>query len=115
MAIRVNDRSEQRRILRAGLTFSIDPKDKKKEAFSITFPLNVQGGGIPLAVVGVLVAIHFGHPDVTEDVDIVVARDALDRLLDEAPKHGFKVKSRSKVGWHTLAFEDVEINIVPEG
>jgi len=43
MAIRVNDRSEQRRILRAGITFSIDPKGKKKETFSITFPLNVDG------------------------------------------------------------------------
>lgn len=43
MAIRINDRSEQTRILRAGLTFSIDPKGKKKETYSITFPLNVQG------------------------------------------------------------------------
>lgn len=43
MAIRVNDRSEQRKILRAGITFSIDPKGKKKETFSITFPLNVDG------------------------------------------------------------------------
>jgi|EP01037_Dinobryon_pediforme_P015114 YD repeat-containing protein len=44
MAIRVNDRSEQMRILRAGITFSIDPKGKKKETYSITFPLNVAGG-----------------------------------------------------------------------
>jgi uncharacterized membrane protein YgcG len=43
MAIRVNDRSEQTRILRAGITFSIDPKGKKKETFSLTFPLNVGG------------------------------------------------------------------------
>jgi len=43
MAIRINDRSKQTRILKAGLTFSIDPKGKKKETFSITFPLNVQG------------------------------------------------------------------------
>jgi YD repeat-containing protein len=43
MAIRVNDRSQQTRILKAGITFSIDPKGKKKEAYSITFPLNVQG------------------------------------------------------------------------
>src|ERR1700761_5522664 len=40
MVIRVNDRTEQARILRAGLTFIIDPKGKKKDAFSITFPLN---------------------------------------------------------------------------
>jgi YD repeat-containing protein len=43
MAIRINDRSEQMRILRAGLTFSIDPKGKKKETYSITFPLNMNG------------------------------------------------------------------------
>jgi hypothetical protein len=43
MAIRVNDRSEQTRILKAGLTFSIDPKGKKKETYSLTFPLNVGG------------------------------------------------------------------------
>jgi hypothetical protein len=71
--------------------------------------------GAPLAVVGGLAAIHFGYPAITEDIDIVVARDAIDRLLVEAPFHGFKVKWRSKSGWHTLAFEDVEINIVPEG
>jgi hypothetical protein len=71
--------------------------------------------GTPLAVIGGLAAIHFGYPAITEDIDIVVARDAIDRLLVEAPQHGFKVKWRSKTGWHTLAFEDVEINIVPEG
>jgi hypothetical protein len=38
MAIRINDRSEQTRILYAGLTFSIDPKGHKKEAFTVTFP-----------------------------------------------------------------------------
>jgi YD repeat-containing protein len=43
MAIRINDRLDQMKILRAGLTFSIDPKGKKKDAFSITFPLTVQG------------------------------------------------------------------------
>lgn len=43
MAIRINDRLEQRKLLKAGITFSVDPKGKKKETFSITFPLNVQG------------------------------------------------------------------------
>ncbi len=49
MAIRINDRSQQRRILRAGLTFSIDPKGKKKETYSITFPVSVQGGSLQTA------------------------------------------------------------------
>ncbi len=43
MAIRINDRSEQMRILGAGITLSIDTRGKKKETFSITFPV----GGRP--------------------------------------------------------------------
>jgi hypothetical protein len=39
MAVRINDFSEQVRIVNAGLTFSIDPKGKKKESFTITYPL----------------------------------------------------------------------------
>jgi uncharacterized membrane protein YgcG len=50
LAIRVNDRSEQARILRAGITFSIDPKGKKKETFSLIFPLNLDGG-TPLSAI----------------------------------------------------------------
>jgi YD repeat-containing protein len=46
MAVRVNDRSEQARILRAGITFSINPKGKKKEVFSITYPLSTNGSPI---------------------------------------------------------------------
>ena len=42
MAIRIIDRSEQIRILRAGLTLSIDTRGKKKETFSITFPVGDQ-------------------------------------------------------------------------
>jgi hypothetical protein len=49
MAIRVNDRSEQLRILKAGITISIDPKGKKRETYSITFPLNTKSGSGSLA------------------------------------------------------------------
>jgi uncharacterized membrane protein YgcG len=38
LALRISDRTEQRRALMAGITFSIDPKGKKKETFSVTFP-----------------------------------------------------------------------------
>jgi len=38
VAVMVNDHSEQQRILMAGITFSINPKGKKKEAYSVTFP-----------------------------------------------------------------------------
>jgi hypothetical protein len=71
--------------------------------------------GIPLAIVDGLAAIHFGYPAITEDIDIAVSKDDLERLLASAPHYGFKVKWRSTTGWHTLSFEDVEINIVPEG
>ena len=43
LAVRINDRPEQIRILRAGLTFSVDPKGKKKETYSIIFPLSING------------------------------------------------------------------------
>lgn len=39
MAIRINDRTEQMRILNAGLTLSVNTKGKKKETYSITFPV----------------------------------------------------------------------------
>ncbi len=43
MVIRINDRSEQMRILGAGLTLSIDTRGRKKESFSVTYPI----GGKP--------------------------------------------------------------------
>src|ERR1700749_3139099 len=48
MAIRINDRSQQIRVLRAGLTLSIDTKGRKKETFSITFPVGDQSIGAQL-------------------------------------------------------------------
>jgi YD repeat-containing protein len=42
MAIKITERSEQIRVIKAGITFSIDPKGKKKETYSITFPANTQ-------------------------------------------------------------------------
>ncbi|MDF2434276.1 MAG: hypothetical protein JWP44_3907 [Mucilaginibacter sp.] len=48
LAIRIKDRLDQTKVLRAGVTFGIDPKGKKKETYSITFPLNVQGSS-PIA------------------------------------------------------------------
>ena len=38
-AIRISDRMDQIRTLNAGITLSIDTKGKKKESFSLTFPL----------------------------------------------------------------------------
>lgn len=43
MAIRINDRSEQTRILGAGLTLSINTKGKKKADYTLTFPFAEAG------------------------------------------------------------------------
>ncbi|WP_428327312.1 hypothetical protein [Mucilaginibacter sp.] len=48
MAIKINDRSEQIRVLRAGITLSVNTKGKKKETFSITFPLSTNGTNPPI-------------------------------------------------------------------
>jgi hypothetical protein len=43
IAIRINDRLDQARIINAGVTLSMDPKGKKKETFTMTFPLSDPG------------------------------------------------------------------------
>jgi len=43
MAIRFSDRTEQLRVLNAGLTFGIDPKGKKKETFALNYPAPIAG------------------------------------------------------------------------
>ncbi|AMR32818.1 hypothetical protein A0256_16030 [Mucilaginibacter sp. PAMC 26640] len=43
LVLRINDYSEQQRALMAGITFSIDPKGKKKETYSVTFPYTDPG------------------------------------------------------------------------
>lgn len=70
---------------------------------------------IPIAIVRGLGAIHHGYPAVTQDIDVAVGRDHLDRLIQCAPRYGFKVSWKSKSGWHTLMHDDVEINVIPEG
>jgi YD repeat-containing protein len=51
MAIRINDYGEQVMVLNAGLTLSVDPRGRKKESFTVTFPVGQEGGptnfGIP--------------------------------------------------------------------
>ncbi len=46
-AIRISDRLEQARVLNAGITISIDTHGKKKETFSMTFPLRYPGTPAP--------------------------------------------------------------------
>lgn len=70
---------------------------------------------LPIAIVGGLGAIRYGYAAATEDIDIVVGDSDLEKILGLASNYGFKVVWVAKSGWHTLAFGDVEINIVPEG
>jgi hypothetical protein len=46
-AIRISERLEQARVLNAGITLSIDTRGKKKETFSMTFPLRYPGSPAP--------------------------------------------------------------------
>ncbi len=70
---------------------------------------------ISLAIVGGLGAIHFGYPSATQDIDIAIDRENLQSVIDVSSRYGLKVAWESKLGWHTLTHDDVEINIVPEG
>jgi hypothetical protein len=74
-----------------------------------------QTEGIPIAIVRGLGAIRYGYPAATQDIDVAVGRDHLEKLIQAAPHFGFKVAWEAKSGWHTLMHGDVEINVVPEG
>ena len=71
--------------------------------------------GIPIAIVGGLGAIRYGYPAATQDIDVAVGRGHSEAFVRVAPRYGFKIAWEAKTGWHTLTFEDVEINVVPEG
>jgi YD repeat-containing protein len=92
IAIRVNDRLSQMRILRAGLTFSIDTKGKKKETFSITFPLNVGGGKTPMD------KLH------TDDAPTDITKQDRDELMRE--------RLTSLRGIKVTGFKDVEDEMI---
>lgn len=70
---------------------------------------------IPIAIVGGLAAIRYGHAAATQDIVVAVGQQSLPNLILLAPAYGFKLVWESKLGWHTLTHGDVEIKIVPEG
>jgi uncharacterized membrane protein YgcG len=88
LAVRVNDRLDQMRILRAGLTFSIDTRGKKKETFSVTFPVSVQGGKTPME------NLH------TDDAPTDITQQDRDELMRE--------RLTSLRGIKVVGFKDVE-------
>ena len=70
---------------------------------------------LPIAIVGGLGAIHYGYPATTEDIDVAIASDQLEILLNVAAQFGFRIAWRAESGWHTLTLGEVEIKVVPEG
>ncbi|GAA4310322.1 hypothetical protein GCM10023149_04950 [Mucilaginibacter gynuensis] len=52
LAIRFNDRTEQQRVLMAGLTWGINVKGKKKAAYTLTFPSRDPESGPPAMPAG---------------------------------------------------------------
>ena len=88
--VAADNRSQQARILRAGLTFTIDPKGKKKEIYSITFPLNVQGSP----------KMPDLHPDDIADI----TQQQRDELMQE--------KLTSLRGIKVVGFKDIEDDMI---
>jgi len=70
---------------------------------------------MPIAIVGGLGTIHYGYPAATQDIDIVVGRRDLGKLIKAAPHCNFVITWEAKSGWHNLKHGEVEINVVPEG
>ena len=90
LAVKIYDRSEIARVLMAGLTFSLDTKGKKKETYSITYPLNI--GATPV----------FHRPS-TDNEDNITQADR-DELMRE--------KLTTLRGIKVVGFTDVEDDMI---
>jgi hypothetical protein len=115
MAIRINDRSEQIRVLRAGLTLSIDTRGKKKESYSITFPIGDQSQhDLPQQVADLQ-----GNNDVTQE-DRDNLKEAQLTKLREIRVSGFKdiegetITTSNTYGIKTAIDYDKDGNLVYE-
>ena len=91
LAVKIYEKSEIGRVLNAGLTFSIDPKGKKKETFSITFPLNVQGSA----------TVPFKRPEGDEDA---ISQEDRNELMRE--------RITSLRGIKVVGFKDIEDDMI---
>jgi hypothetical protein len=102
MAIRVNDRSEQIRILRAGLTLSIDTRGKKKESFTITFPVGDQSAE---GMAETAQDLQGGNSDVKQEDRDELMRARLTKLR-EIRVTGFKdIESETMTTSNTYGFK----------
>src|SRR3569623_386700 len=114
MAIRINDRSEQMSVLAAGLTLSIDTRGKKKDTFSITFPI----GGDPH-----MIADQENQPLSSSDQDQGVHDDKMKAHLTKLRQikvTGFKdvesdlITTSNTYGFRTAIDFDKDGNLVYE-
>lgn len=71
--------------------------------------------GIPIAIIGGMAAIKHGYKRYTHDVDMVIAQQQLDTIIHVAPRYGIKIIWHDPHGWHKFQYEDVRIEVVPEG
>jgi hypothetical protein len=102
MAIRINDRSEQIRVLRAGLTLSIDTRGKKKETFTMTFPF---GDGSAPSMAENAMDLHGGNNDVKQEEREELMKAKLTKLM-EIKVTGFKdVESETMTTSNTYGFK----------
>ena len=102
MAIRINDRSEQIRVLRAGLTLGIDTRGKKKETFTITFPVGDQS---PQGIAENTMDLQGGGNDVKQQDREELAKAKLTKLR-EIKVTGFKdVESETMTTSNTYGFK----------
>jgi len=71
--------------------------------------------GIPIAIIGGMGAINYGYERLTDDIDVVLAKQHLDSIIRVAPQYGIKVIWRDPHGWHKLSFAGLRIEVIPEG
>jgi len=102
MAIRINDRSEQIRVLRAGLTLGIDTRGKKKETFTMTFPVGDQS---PQGMAETAQDLQSGNSDIKQE-DHEELMEAKLTKLREIEVTGFKdIESETMTTSNTYGFK----------
>src|SRR5438477_523397 len=83
---------------------SADKDPKMAAAFDALRALSSKEN-VPLAVVGGLAAIYHGYERLTNDIDVVVAKNLLNVIVRVAPRYGVKVLWHDPAGWHKLQYE----------
>jgi len=102
MAIRINDRSEQIRVLRAGLTLGIDTRGKKKETFTMTFPVGDQS---PQGMAETAQDLQSGNSDIKQEDHEELMKAKLTKLR-EIEVTGFKdIESETMTTSNTYGFK----------